>query len=186
MVFKYSFRRRFEASHRLWLSKGDDCNNIHGHSFYVNLLIGTDSKQEFTGLLTPEDKGYLFPFASVKKEFWRFVDDVLDHSTLLNTKDPLVTALHKTTENPKILLFRSDPTTEELALHCLVKFYSLTKDLLLSESESQSSIEAIGIKIEETPTNHVTVWKSLRMLKEQEKELKKHFPYWSTAGHELW
>ena len=177
MVFRYNFRRRFEASHRLWLSKGDACNNLHGHSFHVNIILLEDLHN-----LKPKPKGYSFPFADIKKRFWKFVDEELDHSAFLNKADPLAKTLYKCTANAKVVLFRSDPTTEEIAQHLLFKFLFLTPEV----KKKKSPITSIGIKIEETETNHVDFYLGEGLLRDMRQldpiDFEKHgldsFPDW--------
>lgn len=150
MFRELKFRRRFEASHRLYASKGIHCNNLHGHSFHATLCL-----TEGLGLSSGE-VGYQNLFERLKKPFWKFLDERVDHSALLNKSDPLIESLSKTTTSPKILKFRADPTTEEIAFHFLVKFISLL-EYDFGNLSHRLDFHSIGMFIEETPTNSVKV-----------------------------
>lgn len=64
---------RFEAAH--WLPtfpEGHKCRRMHGHSFYVDLVV--------EGEVSPE-KGYLIDFGEIKAA-WNPLEDRLDHYCL--------------------------------------------------------------------------------------------------------
>jgi len=90
-----------EVAHRLSLLEGK-CENIHGHSMWVDLSI--------KGNVNPAT-GILMDFGSVKKAFRNFLDTNFDHHLLLNDSDILVNQ-----KLPGVMLFPGDPTTENLAL----------------------------------------------------------------------
>ena len=153
----------------MWKSKGDVCNNLHGHSFHVNLILFQDVFH-----FKSKEKGYSFPFSEIKKKFWKFVDEGLDHSAFLNKADPLAETLYKCTANAKVILFRNDPTTEEIGHHLLFKFIYITPIFF----EKSSPITSVGVKIEETQTNHVELYlndQTLRDIRDKGREGFKQF-----------
>lgn len=100
----------FEAAHRLQLHNGK-CRNLHGHSYRVLVSVeGPDLATE-----GPET-GMLFDFG-VLSEWWKPMDSIFDHATILEEGDPIGTALADTgVEGTKITFFPWPPTAENLAL----------------------------------------------------------------------
>ncbi len=94
-------RHNMEVAHRLHLLEGK-CENIHGHSMWVELHI--------TGRV--DSNGVLLSFSDVKKRMRDFLDTNFDHHLLLHEEDPLV----QEHSLPGIMLFDNDPTTENLAM----------------------------------------------------------------------
>lgn len=115
-------RHNIEVAHRLSLLKGK-CENIHGHSMWVELsLMGT----------YVNDKGIIcnyhddpLEFGDIKKSFRSYLDHEFDHRLLLNKSDPWAQELYdKETEGlfgakghlPGLKVFPGDPSTENIAL----------------------------------------------------------------------
>lgn len=115
----FSIKKEFEISyaHRL-LNYNGKCENLHGHNAKIEIVIQSRklNKQEMV-----EDFNY------VKKVVKEWLDENLDHATLLHYKDPLVKALQ--THKQKIFLFKKNPTAEIIA-------YEIAKN-----------IEKLGLKI---------------------------------------
>lgn len=112
-----SVRHNIEVAHRLLLLPGK-CENIHGHSMQVELMI-------FGAV---NDKGILagLEFGTVKKQFRSYLDETYDHHLLLNDKDPWSTLLAPVLGNevdrlvqsdvlPGLVTLPGDPTTENIA-----------------------------------------------------------------------
>lgn len=115
-------RHNIEVAHRLSLLEGK-CENIHGHSMWIELsLLG-----EYVN-----DKGILhnkydepFEFGAIKKRFRSHLDTVYDHRLLLNESDPwagklktLDGSFHKDDEAmqlPGLVTCEGDPSTENIA-----------------------------------------------------------------------
>jgi 6-pyruvoyltetrahydropterin/6-carboxytetrahydropterin synthase len=98
-------RHNIEVAHRLSQLPGK-CENLHGHSMWVNLELGGDVDRR--GLLAGLDVG------SVKRMFREHLDGAYDHRLLLNRADPLV-AGHSVSALPGLRLTSGDPTTENIA-----------------------------------------------------------------------
>ncbi len=121
-----SVRHNIEVAHRLHDLPGK-CENIHGHSMWVELSIfGLPNK---TGVLEG------LAFGDVKKKFRGFLDGTFDHHLLLNERDPWARPLlvpsvtYEGDEQPKYMFdspdqpsylpglqtMSADPTTENIA-----------------------------------------------------------------------
>lgn len=75
-----SVRVRFEAAHRLPELPGK-CQSLHGHSWQAWITL--------EGPVSP-GTGVIVDFSPLKTALQGWVDDHLDHATLLGAQDPLV------------------------------------------------------------------------------------------------
>lgn len=73
-------RHNIEVAHRLFELEGNKCQNIHGHSMWIEMKLYGHPNQH--GILEGLD------FGTVKKAFREFLDTNYDHHLLLNSKDP--------------------------------------------------------------------------------------------------
>lgn len=106
-------RYEFDAAHRLPLHEGK-CRNLHGHRYVVEVTVeagawGLVEKGPSTGMVV--DAGDL------KKVFKGFIDETLDHGTVLcdsATNLNLVRVLQA--EGNKLVLLPFEPTAENLSV----------------------------------------------------------------------
>jgi len=139
-------RHNMEVAHRLYELPGK-CENIHGHSMWVDLrLHGPINQKGILGGLS---------FGDVKKAFRGFLDDAFDHHLLLNVNDPWATGLwNSRTEGtarnineflgqlPGLMTFPGDPTTENLAkwiAKWAVDEFKLPADVTVHETSVNSA-----------------------------------------------
>lgn len=117
-------RHNIEVAHRLYELAGK-CENIHGHSMWVDLKI-------YAALNATGVAGGL-EFGAVKKAFRTFLDETFDHHLLLNESDPWAQGVIKMVDLeleaqrsdpnfaslakqlPGLMVMPQDPTTENLA-----------------------------------------------------------------------
>lgn len=103
-------RHNIEVAHRLSLLPGK-CENIHGHSMWVEL--------EITG--APDERGLSngLDFGAVKRAFRGYLDEQYDHRLLLNKDDPWSQDVsygnEMVSELPGLVRCDGDPTTENIA-----------------------------------------------------------------------
>lgn len=123
--YKYEITKiyRFEAGHRVWtqdLSKGrgaelsgrvcppeNKCRHLHGHSYVVELTIGSDTL----------DADMVMDFYHLKSAIKELIDYKLDHSFIIDRNDPLFPHLEKMAKEFGLKLFVVNfvPTAERLA-----------------------------------------------------------------------
>lgn len=114
-------RHNIEVAHRLWQLEGNKCQQIHGHSMWVQLGL------EVSGMkngIAQNSKGEKLDFGSVKKIFRTHLDRNFDHHLLLNENDEFAQELRFTdpsgtewkTHLPGLYKFPGDPSTENIAL----------------------------------------------------------------------
>ncbi len=102
-MYKIVKRINFSYAHRLMGHKGK-CANLHGHNGLVEVEISGRSL---------DSMGMLVDFAQVKAMVTNWIEDHLDHRTILKADDPLSEILAGTGE--KIFLMDRHPTAENLA-----------------------------------------------------------------------
>lgn len=92
----------FEAAHRLLKNYSGKCTNNHGHSYKVKLYLESERLDE---------KDMLMDFTETKKlKVW--IDENLDHVTLLWEEDPLIESLRA--HGNKVLVTKKNPTAEHI------------------------------------------------------------------------
>ncbi len=139
MTSAITVRHNIEVAHRLSLLLGK-CENIHGHSMWINLTIF--GRIDNRGLLAGLDYG------GVKKLFRGYLDTEYDHRLLLNADDPLIQGAgidEAFNLYPGLNPFLGDPTTERIAQ----KICEWANEDLLAK------IAAVGVRVEvwETAVN---------------------------------
>lgn len=142
------FTRRFEAAHRFLMSDSPKCMSLHGHTWRVIVRLRDKNTTPRQPPTVPNRM--LAEFGAVKAMWHRWVDDVLDHSVMLNEDDPLRHYLDHKECRHRITTTPGDPTTELIAalLHCKCNAFMRTyaPDLFCHE-----------VDIMETPTNTVSL-----------------------------
>jgi 6-pyruvoyltetrahydropterin/6-carboxytetrahydropterin synthase len=103
MKYEITKEFRFEAAHRLHRNYSGKCTNNHGHSWMVRLHM------EGTSL---DEKDMLIDFQDVKAlKTW--IDDNLDHATLLWEEDPMCNYIRESAQ--RIYITKKNPTSEHIA-----------------------------------------------------------------------
>ncbi len=129
-------------AHRFLEGLSPKCQNVHGHNEIIKATITPRSKDK------PLDGRFnmVAEFSQVKKDWHQWIDDSIDHSTILNEKDPLVEWLQKSLPSPRLMLTPGDPTTEMMAALFCAKLNAFLEPIELVCSQ---------LELIETPTNSV-------------------------------
>lgn len=93
----------FSYAHRLPEHAGK-CKRLHGHNGKVWVEVSSDQLDE---------QGMVVDFYEIKKQIEGWIDETLDHRTILFEGDPLVKVLHGAGE--KLIVMKEIPTAENLA-----------------------------------------------------------------------
>ena len=122
----------FDAAHRL-LGYDGNCGKLHGHMWQVSISIETRTNEL--------DKcGMLVDYRTIKNYF----KENFDHTTILNSKDPLCGILPKF--GCTVTELNGNPTAENLCIHICKHFDNILPD------------ELIEITIHESPENSFTYY----------------------------
>lgn len=128
---------RFEAAHRLLKNYSGKCTNNHGHSWMVKLHLEGSNLDE---------KDMLIDFQELKAlKTW--VDDKLDHATLLWENDPMREYIHNSGQ--RMFLTKKNPTSEHIAE------VILTEAIRLFEN---SRIKVACVEVNETCTTGAKIY----------------------------
>jgi len=92
----------FEAAHRL-LDYNGPCHNLHGHSYRVEVSIGSESLDK---------QGFVMDFGDLKKVLNQLISE-WDHATILQASDPLIGVLQAL--DVRVVVFNEAPTAENMA-----------------------------------------------------------------------
>lgn len=93
----------FCYGHRL-LDYSGKCRQLHGHNGKLEVTMRRDDLDKL---------GMVMDFEEIKLTVQKWVDQELDHKTLLNEKDPLVKVLRDLGE--PIVTLKGNPTAENIA-----------------------------------------------------------------------
>lgn len=139
----------FEAAHRLMNHSGK-CRFLHGHSYKVSVTIATVPDD-----LPLDEKSMVIDFGDLRQIIGSWIDDNLDHNTILNFKDPIVadekTAMMVCGRIPFIMDYERDPTAEALSVELTYKF-----QYLLNGSYSQKRFKVTEVTVKETENCEAT------------------------------
>jgi 6-pyruvoyltetrahydropterin/6-carboxytetrahydropterin synthase len=117
-------RHNIEVAHRLSLLEGK-CENIHGHSMWVELQLEATYKND-NGIFC-NAYGTPMEFGEVKRAFRTYLDYEYDHHLLLNQDDewaqglvqvqevPVLSTNRNAERLPGLKIFPGDPSTENIA-----------------------------------------------------------------------
>lgn len=126
---KYKIVRRFsfDAAHRLVNHTGK-CRHLHGHTYGVE--VHAIPRPKIEGLTSNLDSmGMVIDFAVIKERVGTFIDNCLDHNTILSKADigliPLVQAYCK---GGQPFLMDVNPTAENIGAMLLAKAQELLAD----------------------------------------------------------
>ena len=131
---------KFDAAHRLIDGYVGKCNSLHGHTWKaVVTLCSTDTELDKFGML--------YDFNDFKP-LREWVDNRLDHATILNISDPLVdtlASLPSSTPMCRVYAMMDNPTSENLAREI---FHQATQ--LLDLSLTNAYVECVEVWESET------------------------------------
>ena len=103
MPYDVVLRHNFETAHRLpHLDPEGKCANLHGHSWWVEWRISAEYL---------DDKGTVVEFGAAKRVLRDWVDENLDHGTMLGHQDALVPLLRDADGQRKLYVFGEHPLT---------------------------------------------------------------------------
>lgn len=134
MAYEIYKKFTFEAAHRLIKNYQGKCTNNHGHSWEVIVYIQSE-------MLDPRDMVIDFSETKILKTW---IDDNLDHSTILWDKDPMCQYIRESGQ--RIFLTSDNPTSEYIARLIFDKACELFQS---------NSINVACVEVKETCTSGV-------------------------------
>lgn len=138
-------RIEFDAAHRI-INHESKCKMLHGHRYALEATFTTHESNEENTL---DDLGRVIDFGVIKEVLGNWIDDNLDHNTILSIHDQnlgnQISAITKQT----IYYMQENPTAENIAQH-------IFNDIcpLLFEGKD---VKCVKIKLYETPNCYTNV-----------------------------
>lgn len=129
----------FCAAHRLWYHPGK-CFNIHGHNYKV-AITAINLKSCIL-----DQTGMVVDFGEIKKLVGSWIDKNWDHAILLNTEDPLCSALKDGEYH--VFSFPGEPTSERMAEYLL--------KIVCPSCFKFSDLKIISVRVWETDSCYAT------------------------------
>lgn len=117
----------------------------HGHNEFVKVFLVSLDDDHLDGATNMSNQ-----FDTLKKTWHNWIDNAVDHTMQLSSRDPLLTYFKENEpENlSRLMITPGDPTTEVLAACFFSKINCFLKDEGLS-------MKCVRVEVEETPTNTV-------------------------------
>ena len=126
-------RIEFDAAHRI-IDHESNCKMLHGHRYALEL---TFTSKELDSL------GRVIDLGEIKNIFGNWINENLDHNTILSLKDKELGDFISKITGQKIYYLKENPTAENLSKHL---FYEIVPKLF-----ANYEAKVIKIKMFETP-----------------------------------
>ena len=128
----------FDAAHRLINHEGN-CKYLHGHRYICEATFEAPKI---------DNLGRVIDFAEIKRVLGNWIQNNLDHNTILSNQDlELANAIEKHTHK-KVYFLDQNPTAENIALHIFQMCPILFKN---------HNVKCIKIRLYESENSHVEV-----------------------------
>jgi 6-pyruvoyltetrahydropterin/6-carboxytetrahydropterin synthase len=132
----------WDMGHRLVGHEGK-CRHLHGHRYSAEFVVTAPSTDEV---------GRVIDFGVIKQEMKTFIDDKLDHKTMLNESDKLVALLNNEkrkemrvsvgVSESELYVVPFNPTAEHIAQHLLE---------VAQKRLTPYGVHPVSVKVWETP-----------------------------------
>ncbi len=129
----------FDSAHRV-MNEKMKCFNLHGHTYLYELTFSFDSMNQI---------GYQIDFKEIKRVACQFIDDFLDHATIVNPHDHVVISTCKELKSKHWLM-----SLNGLNQYCNPTVENIAKELFLIMEilfERYDDLNIDSIKLYETP-----------------------------------
>lgn len=145
-MFSLVFTRRYSMAHRLIADADSKCAVPHGHNELVIVRLQATTPRRLDGRAN-----MVAPFEAAKARWHRWIDEQVDHTFQLSSRDPLIGYFraHEPGRLRRLLITPGDPSSEMLAACFMAKLNAFLED-------DVSGLRCVEVMVEETPTNTVT------------------------------
>lgn len=126
-------RLEFDSAHRV-MEHESKCKMLHGHRYVVEASFGAVELDAI---------GRVIDFGVIREVLGKWIDDNLDHNTILFEKDQNLGENIAKITGQKIYYMKSNPTAENIAKHLL--------EDICPQLFANHNIKCVGIKVYETP-----------------------------------
>jgi len=134
----------FDAGHRV-MNERMKCFNVHGHTYLFELTFEFENMEEI---------GYAIDFKEIKRVHLQWIDDILDHSMILNPKDEILIKASQDVGSKLWLMSLAgegeycNPTVENITKEVFLAMDILSRHLY---RDKDTGLQIHKVKIYETP-----------------------------------
>ncbi len=132
-------RIEFDAAHRI-INHESKCKMLHGHRY---ALEATFVAKELDAL------GRVIDFGVIREVLGSWIDNNLDHNTILSIKDRDLGDKIAATTGQKIYYIAENPTAENIAHHIFAE--------ICPQLFADKEVKCVAIKLYETPNCYTNV-----------------------------
>ena len=132
-------RIEFDAAHRI-INHESKCKMLHGHRY---ALEATFTANELDNL------GRVIDFGVIRQVLGTWIDDNLDHNTILSIADKKLGNNIAAETGQKIYYIKENPTAENIANYIFTE--------ICPKLFADKSVKCVAIKLYETPNCYVEV-----------------------------
>jgi len=132
-------RLEFDAAHRI-INHESKCKMLHGHRYVLEASFAAKKL---------DDLGRVIDFGVVKEVLGAWLDEHLDHNTILSINDKKLGENIAATTGQKIYYMAQNPTAENIAQHI---FSEICPKLF-----AKKNVECVALKLYETPNCYADV-----------------------------
>lgn len=135
-------RIEFDAAHRI-INHESKCKMLHGHRYALEATFTTNTSNQL------DDLGRVIDFGLIKELLGNWVDNNLDHNTILSIHDKNLGDKISSETNQNIYYIKDNPTAENIAQHIL--------NDICPKLFADKDVKCLKIKLYETPNCYTNV-----------------------------
>lgn len=132
-------RIEFDAAHRI-INHESKCKMLHGHRYALEATFSAKNL---------DDLGRVIDFGVIREVLGTWIDDNLDHNTILSIKDKDLGDKISTTTGQKIYYISENPTAENIAQHILNE--------ICPKLFADKNVKCVALKLYETPNCYTNI-----------------------------
>jgi 6-pyruvoyltetrahydropterin/6-carboxytetrahydropterin synthase len=126
-------RIEFDAAHRI-ISHESKCKMLHGHRYALEASFAAKKL---------DDLGRVIDFGEVRQMLGHWIDEHLDHNTILSIHDRQLGEKIAQETGQKIYYLGENPTAENIAKHIFID--------ICPKIFAERDVKCVGIRLYETP-----------------------------------
>jgi 6-pyruvoyltetrahydropterin/6-carboxytetrahydropterin synthase len=132
-------RIEFDAAHRI-MNHESKCKMLHGHRYALEASFAATKL---------DNLGRVIDFGEIREVLGAWIDDNLDHNTILSIKDKNLGDKIASETGQKIYYIKENPTAENIAQYIFAE--------ICPKLFANKNVKCVAIKLYETPNCYVAV-----------------------------
>lgn len=132
-------RIEFDAAHRI-INHESKCKMLHGHRYALEASFAAGNL---------DDLGRVIDFGEIRQLLGNWIDENLDHNTILSIKDKNLGDKISSETGQKIYYIEENPTAENIAQYILNE--------ICPKIFAKKNVKCVAIKLYETPNCYVEI-----------------------------